>query len=136
MASTKRTFQRCAGPESTTLPKLARQNKACTGIHWKRCRTQKETCMPSASKVEIFYIHADCRGTISVRFPRAEPTSAQRHDSASLFENPVFLHLQRPFFRVRPSVSASRATLTCAYAPDRDPFRSTGQGRTISYRDV
>ena len=76
--------------------------------------------MPSASKVEISYIDADCRGTISALFrvlhgdPRAEPTSAQRHDSASLFENPVFLHLQRPFFRVRPSVSASRATLKCA----------------------
>ena len=70
MASTESAFQSCAGRESTTLPTLARQNKACTGIHWKRYCTQKETCMPSASKVEIFNIDADCRGTISARFPR------------------------------------------------------------------
>ena len=103
---------------STTLPKLARQNKACTGIHWRRYSTQKETCMPSASKVEIFYIDADCRGTISalfrVRNRRQRNVTTPRGSSASLFENPVFLHLQRPFFRVRPSVFASRATLECA----------------------
>ena len=28
-------FQGCAGCKSTTLPKLARHNKACTGTHWK-----------------------------------------------------------------------------------------------------
>ena len=65
--------------KSTTLPKMARQNKACTGIHWKRYGTQKETCMLSASKVEIFYIDAYCRGTISARFPRYSVCCTEIH---------------------------------------------------------
>ena len=55
-----------------------------------------------------------CCTEIRVRNRRQRNVTTPRGSPASLFEKPVFLHLQRLFFRVRPSVSASRATLKCA----------------------